>query len=189
MSSTDRLVLVALGSNAASAQGDARTTVEAAVASLRAAFGADLVSSRFYATPAFPAGAGPDFVNAACAFRSDLSAEDILARLHAIEQDFGRERRVRWGQRSLDLDLIAVADLVLPDAATQVRWRDLPLEQQKVTAPDQLILPHPRLQDRSFVLVPLADVACDWRHPGLDLTVSQMLAARPYSEKAEVKPL
>lgn len=188
-SSHESLVLVALGSNAASEHGDARATVAAAAAALGDAFGPRLVCSRFFATPAFPAGSGPDFVNAACAFLSDLPAAEILARLHAIERDFGRERRVRWGQRSLDLDLIAVGDQVLPDAVTQARWRNLPLEQQKVTAPDQLILPHPRLQDRSFVLVPLADVAGGWRHPGLDRTISQMLAARPVSEKAAVNPL
>ena len=107
----ESLTLVALGSNADSPHGDARATVEAAVAALRAAFGDGVAVSRFFATPAFPAGSGPDFVNAAAAFHSASAPGDILARLHEIEAAFGRSRGARWGQRSLDLDLIAVGDL------------------------------------------------------------------------------
>ena len=147
------------------------------------------VLSRFFNTPAFPAGAGPDFVNAAIRIETRLSAQNMLAALHEIEVDAGRERKVRWGQRTLDLDLIAMADEVLPDAATYLHWRDLPLDQQAKAAPDQLILPHPRLQDRSFVLVPLADVAPDWVHPVLGQTVVEMRDARPEAELASVIPI
>jgi 2-amino-4-hydroxy-6-hydroxymethyldihydropteridine diphosphokinase len=178
-----------MGSNAGSPHGDARATVQASVAALRAAFGDGVAVSRFFATPAFPAGSGPDFVNAAAAFRSADAPNNILARLHEIEAAFGRSRGTRWGQRSLDLDLIAVGDRVLPDTATQTHWRDLPLPEQQRTAPADLILPHPRLQDRAFVLVPLADVAEHWRHPVLGLTVAQMRAVRPADEIAAVAPL
>ncbi|NIZ15523.1 2-amino-4-hydroxy-6-hydroxymethyldihydropteridine diphosphokinase, partial [Phaeobacter sp. HF9A] len=102
---------------------------------------------------------------------------------------FRRTRTERWGMRTLDLDLLAVDQQVLPDRQTYERWRDLAPERQRVDAPEQLILPHPRVQDRAFVLVPLADIAPDWRHPVLGQSVAQMLAARPKVEKDEVTAL
>jgi 2-amino-4-hydroxy-6-hydroxymethyldihydropteridine diphosphokinase len=82
-----------------------------------------------------------------------------------------------------------MGDLVLPDAQTHRRWRELAPEDQARQAPDQLVLPHPRLQDRAFVLVPLCDVAPDWRHPVLGLTARALLAALPAADVAAVKPL
>ncbi|GAA0299660.1 2-amino-4-hydroxy-6-hydroxymethyldihydropteridine diphosphokinase [Rhodovulum strictum] len=145
--------------------------------------------SRFHHTPCWPPGGGPDFVNAVAEIETALSAPEILKRLHKIEAEFGRVRRERWGPRSLDLDLIALGDLVLPDAATQTRWRELSPEAQAAAAPGEPILPHPRLQDRAFVLVPLAEIAPDWRHPILGLTVTGMLAALPEAEKAAIVPI
>lgn len=147
--------------------------------------------SRFFVTPCFPAGAGPDYVNAAAVLESagqdDLAS--IMTRLHAVEARFGRKRVQRWGMRTLDIDLLAVGDSVLPDAETQDRWRLMPAEAQIRSTPDQLILPHPRLQDRAFVLVPLADVAPDWVHPRTGLSVRQMLEALPQADRDAVKPL
>ena len=180
--------LIALGSNATSSAGDARATVEAALSAL-SGIGAGLAASRLYRTPCFPAGAGPDFVNAACRLGADLTPEAMLQALHRIEAEFGRTRQVRWGQRTLDLDLLAAGDTVAPDEAGWRAWADLPESQQAEQAPDRLILPHPRLQDRAFVLVPLADIAPDWTHPVLGRTVSQMLAARPDAEIAEITPI
>ncbi|GAB4284711.1 MAG: 2-amino-4-hydroxy-6-hydroxymethyldihydropteridine diphosphokinase [Roseovarius sp.] len=148
-----------------------------------------LAVSGFYATPCMPAGAGPDYVNAAARLACADPPERLLARLHATEQAFGRARAGRWGGRTLDLDLLAADGLVLPDRATHDRWRRLPADDQMALAPDRLILPHPRLQDRAFVLVPLADVAPDWRHPVLGLSVRAMLRALPAGEVAQVRPL
>ena len=147
--------------------------------------------SRFFATPCFPKGAGPDYVNAAALLQveSGLSAQELLSRLHQIEAMFGRKRTQRWGMRSLDIDLLALDDVVLPDAAMQSQWRGLDPALQASLTPEDLILPHPRLQDRAFVLVPLKDVAPNWRHPLLGQTVSEMLAALPAGEIAEMQPL
>lgn len=147
--------------------------------------------SGMFQTPALPVGAGPDYVNAVGVIALSVGIDPawILGKLHAIEADFGRERGQRWAMRTLDLDLLGFGDSVLPDSATQDHWRTLPSEMQARQVPDQLILPHPRLQDRAFVLVPLVKVAPDWRHPRTGLTVRQMLARLPKADRDAVKPL
>lgn len=183
--------LVAFGANLPFGGEDPAANLRLAVAALAGEGLAVLALSRFFATPCFPAGAGPDYVNAAavldCGEGVDLAS--ILARLHRVEARFGRERVQRWGMRTLDIDLLAMGDSVLPDAETQDRWRLLPMEQQVRATPDRLILPHPRLQDRAFVLVPLADVAPDWVHPRTGQSVRAMLAALPTEDRDAVKPL
>ena len=181
--------LIALGSNLGSASRGRAATLSAALAAL-ATGGVTLRRvSRFFATPCFPTGAGPDYVNACAAIRTDADPAKLLQRLHDIEQDFGRARVQRWGSRSLDLDLIAMGGTVLPDRDTQDRWRALPPAEQTRVAPEGLILPHPRLQDRAFVLGPLADIAPHWMHPLLRQNVAQMLADLPPEDRAALRPL
>ena len=146
--------------------------------------------SRFWETQAFPAGSGPDYVNAAATIVTDLPAEAVLARLHEVEASLGRVRDGgRWGARGIDLDLLALGGQVFPDEQGQTAWRDLPLEEQMRRAPEELILPHPRLQDRGFVLAPLAEVAPLWRHPIIGATVAEMLTALPSASFEGMRPL
>lgn len=128
-------------------------------------------------------------MNAAAEISASWDAHEALAQLHAVEALAERVREVRWAQRSLDLDLLAFGDLVLPDVSFFQRWHDLPLAAQLTHTPDRLILPHPRLQDRAFVLAPLMDIAADWAHPVLHRTVAQMYADLPQAEKEGVLPL
>lgn len=170
--------IVALGANLPSGAGSAVQALRDALVILHERLDISIESaSRIWRTPAFPPGSGPDYANAAATIRTRLSAPALLDRLHGIEARFGRDRSTgRWSARVLDLDLIALDELVLPDPGTLRHWIDLPLDRQRVEAPAHLILPHPRLQDRGFVLAPLAEIAPGWRHPLTGKPVSEMLA-------------
>lgn len=181
--------LIALGSNLPSEVGTPLQTLEAGLAALaREGYSVEKVS-RFYATPCFPAGLGPDYCNACAMLDGPSDPALLLAALHRVEAQFGRERERRWGSRTLDLDLLAAGETVMPNEAAQTRWRTLAMEKQTEVSPPELILPHPRLQDRAFVLVPLCDIAADWRHPLLGRTARELCDALPEQARAEVVPM
>ncbi len=185
----DRVAVIGIGANLPSMLGTPHDTILASVASIQQNLGQIVAVSRVFRTPAFPKGSGPDFVNAAVLVSTDLAPHQILAGLHAIEAEAGRLRAVRWGARTLDLDLLAVGDVVLPDPETQRAWMALPSDRQGTEAPQDLILPHPRLQDRAFVLIPLADICPGWRHPVTGSTISEMAAMLPDDDKAAICPV
>lgn len=132
---------IALGSNL----GDRRATLEAALGALAAEAGIRVLRrSSWYRSP--PVGPPqPDYLNGCALLEVSLTPEALLDRLLAIETRFGRVRNERWGPRTLDLDLLLFGALVLESA--------------------RLEIPHPRMRERAFVLVPLAEIAPDWIEP------------------------
>lgn len=185
--------LVALGANLPSARGGPRETLEAAIEALGATSLVPVRRSRWWRTPAHPPGSGPDFVNGALVCESapgaEVGPEAALAALHAVEDAMGRTRPGRWAPRVCDLDLIAWDDAIRPDPRTLRDWMALGDEAGKRPAPEELILPHPRLQERAFVLVPLAEIAPGWRHPLTGRSAAEMLAALPKAERDAPTPL
>lgn len=182
------MAAIGLGSNLASAAGCPKSAVSSAISLLVCESLYLCAVSRYFRTPAWPPGSGPGFVNAAVLVQTRMPPEALLQRLHEIEAAHGRQRETRWGPRTLDLDLLFHGDRVLPDAATQTAWRDLAPAAQQTTAPDRMILPHPRLQDRGFVLLPLAEIAPGWRHPLTGASVAEMAAALSPEDRAGIEP-
>ena len=184
------LILIAYGSNSPIDNTPKEKVIARALDELEEQAAVNILStSRFYQSSAVPASAGPDFLNGAGVVESTLSPEALLAALHRAEAQLGRVRTIRWGPRAVDLDLLAMGDTVLPDRPTEQHWRELDAAVAAVRTPDRLILPHPRMAERAFVLAPLAEVAPDWRHPVLGRTVREMLEALPDDARADLRAI
>jgi 2-amino-4-hydroxy-6-hydroxymethyldihydropteridine diphosphokinase len=142
----DDAVVVALGSNVAGDYGSLEHLLEAALKRF-AAEGLKIVArSSWWRSAAWPDPAGPEYRNGVVLVETALEPSDVLAALHRIERQFGRERSERNAPRTLDLDLIAYG--------------------RRVAMNGDPILPHPRAAERRFVMGPLAEIAPHWRHPG-----------------------
>jgi 2-amino-4-hydroxy-6-hydroxymethyldihydropteridine diphosphokinase len=165
------MILIGLGANLDGPLGGPRRTLEAALARLEAPDLHIAARSRFWSSAAWPPSDQPPFVNAVARVETRLEPGALLARLHQVEAEFGRVRGVRWAARTLDLDLLAYDDAVVAPATE-----------------GGLAVPHPRLQDRAFVLLPLADVAPGWRHPIDGRSVADLIRALPPDQVAEPLP-
>jgi len=142
-------VLIALGGNV----GDVRDTIREALAILDRGPNVKLIKrSPSYLSPPWGVQDQPPFINCCATIDTTLGPYDLLRRVQEVERAFGRDRanERRWGPRKLDIDIIAYDDVTMND-------------------PD-LILPHPRLFERAFVLVPLADIAADRLIAGVRVT-------------------
>lgn len=157
---------IALGGNV----GDVRATFRQAIPALCGMANATLLArSADYRTPPWGIAAQADFINACVAIETALPPHDLLVAMQAVERRFGRDRahEIRNGPRTLDLDLLTCGDVTL--------------------ATPSLTLPHPRLAERAFVLVPLADIAPNLIVAGM--RVSDALARLPTSGIVRLPPL
>ena len=154
------MIIIALGANLPSAAGPPESGLRVAFDVLSDAGVEIVVHSQFYRSPAWPNPSDPTFVNAVARVSTKLSPLDLLNLLHAVETSFGRCRSddptLKNAPRTLDLDLIDYNGLVQPGPPT---------------------LPHPRMSERTFVLVPLREAVPNWRHPEKGILIADMIAA------------
>ena len=161
------MILIGLGANLPSPRfGDPVSTCEAALAALRAAGVVPARVSRWYRSAPVPASDQPWFVNGLAVVDTAPPPDRLLAVLHSIERDFGRVRRTLNEARVIDLDLLAYG--------------------ARVSGPGEVpVLPHPRLSGRAFVVLPLAELVPDWRHPVSGLSARELAARLPPNQTAE----
>lgn len=149
------MILVALGANLPGAFGTPERALVSAMDEMQRAGLTIVACSRIWLTAPVPASDQPDYRNAVIRIETDLPSAALLNLLHRIEADFGRVRSVRNEARVIDLDLLAYGDEIIDN--------------------DDITLPHPRMHDRAFVLVPLCEIVPEWVHPVLNKPASVLL--------------
>ncbi len=161
------MILVGIGSNLPSTAGDPPVdNCRKALESMENAGISVIDVSRFYKTAPVPASDLPWYINTVASVETDLPPEAVLDRLLEIEAAMGRERGERNAARIVDLDLLAYDDLVMDS--------------------ERLTLPHPRLTERAFVLLPLRDIAPDWVHPVTKQSLAALIDALDPAQKIEL---
>lgn len=142
---------IALGSNLGDKEANLRRALELLIER-----GVEIVkTSTFISTEPYGVTDQPQFLNGVCEVRTSMAPLALLHTLLEIEQEMGRVRLRHWGERNIDLDLLLYKDVVM----------DIP----------QLKLPHPDMQNRDFVLLPLAEIAPELVHPTLQKTISELV--------------
>ncbi|MEZ5813714.1 MAG: 2-amino-4-hydroxy-6-hydroxymethyldihydropteridine diphosphokinase [Alphaproteobacteria bacterium] len=160
------MILIGLGANLPSRFGGPEDTLRAAVSTIRAEGVRVVKESSVWLSAPVPVSDQPWYRNAVIAVQTDMGAFELLKCLQRIEGDFGRERSVRNAPRVLDLDLLAYRDVVIEG--------------------EGLRLPHPRMEGRAFVLMPLAEVAPRWRHPVTGMFVQDLIEKLPEGQEIEI---
>ena len=144
-------VFLSLGGNL----GNTQEIFEACYPLIENKVGSILQQSSLYRTAAWGQQDQADFVNQVLLVKTELLPEAILVAIQAIEKDFGRERKVTWGPRTLDLDILFVGQQIIQTANLQV--------------------PHPHIQNRKFILIPMHEIAADYKHPVLNKSIAELL--------------
>jgi len=163
------LILIGIGANLAHpVYGPPRATLGAALATLEEADLSVSTRSRWYKSAPVPVSEQPWFINAVVQVETPLDPSDLMDLLLNTEEVFGRVRAEKNDPRLLDLDLLVYDATVIEEG--------------------NVVVPHPRLTQRAFVLLPMADIAPDWRHPVSGLAIDALISALPPEQQTEAIP-
>ena len=160
-------IWLALGANAASCHGNPEATFHHTRRELQRCGFEVLAQSRTFCSPPMGPVRQNSYHNTVIGVRGSIAPAALLRLVKRLERAAGRRLGVRWGPRPLDIDILSFGGRIIGHPASQTR-------------PGTLILPHPGIPHRGFVLVPLAEAAPHWRHPILGLRATELLARQPH---------
>ena len=181
------MILIALGANLPTTRhGTPARGLDAALGALADCGIRPRARSRWYRSAPLPPSGGPWFVNGVIRVETALAPVPLMARLLEVEAGFGRRRSVEGASRTLDLDLLDYHGRIVDHAGGEAASAGDSGSHGRGGGP-ALVLPHPRLARRAFVLAPLIEVAPDWRHPLTGASAVSLLAA--VAAQQSVEPL
>ncbi len=160
-------------------------TVRSAIEEISTDALTEVMVSKFYRSTPVPYTDQPDFVNCVIGGKSILTPVELMSLCQSIEKQFGRQRDGRWQARTLDIDVLTFGEVILPKAS---RWHQLMEEGRGGKVVADLIIPHPRLHERAFVLKPLTDILPEWVHPVFKKTGLELLHSLSAQQVDEVRP-
>ncbi len=162
------MIIIGLGANLPSIHGAPPETLRAAMAEIEQRGIRILQSSSVYETSPVPVSDQPLYYNAVAKIDTALPVHDLLALLHSIEEEFGRTRHIKDEPRILDLDVLAYNDNNINERG--------------------VVVPHPRMHERGFVLIPLHEIAPNWTHPVTGLDLQTLIDALPNDQDVRIVP-
>ncbi|MFL2792847.1 MAG: 2-amino-4-hydroxy-6-hydroxymethyldihydropteridine diphosphokinase [Paracoccaceae bacterium] len=182
--------IIVLGSNLSSEFGSSTEILKKCVGELKS-FQAiqSLLESKWYISSSFVDKSEPRYVNVGIRFCTNLKPKELLNFTSDLEIKYGRKRQRRWEPRTCDIDILLCDQFILPSKLYFEKWLKLDFFEQKELSPDELILPHPRLQERAFFLKPLNDLQPDWTHPFLEMKAKEMLDSLPSNELQNIEEM
>lgn len=182
--------VVVLGSNLPSEFGNSFDTLNKCIYEIKTYLPIkSLLESNWYISSSYVDKREPRYINVGIRFSTNLNPTELIKLTAGLEDKYGRKRKRRWESRSCDIDILLCDQQILPSTDHFLKWLKLDFSDQIKLVPNELIIPHPRLQERTFFLKPLNDLQPEWTHPYLKLKAKEMLDSLPLNEIENIEIL
>ena len=175
--------VVVLGSNLPSEFGNSFETLKQCIFEIRKHLAVEsLLESNWYSSSSFLDKREPKYLNVGIRFSTNINPSELIEFTSGLENKYGRKRSRRWTSRTCDIDILLCDQQILPNREYFKKWLKLDFSDQIRLVPEKLVIPHPRLQERTFFLKPLHDLQPKWVHPFLKLNAKEMLDSLQLNE-------
>ncbi|MEE2705199.1 MAG: 2-amino-4-hydroxy-6-hydroxymethyldihydropteridine diphosphokinase [Pseudomonadota bacterium] len=150
------MIIIAFGANLNSHVGSPMVTIKSAISALQSRGIIFVKYSRFFETTPVPPSNNRNYINSVAIIETQMNPYELLNACHEVELMYGRERSYKNSPRTIDIDILAYNNIVIKNRKIQI--------------------PHPRLHEREFVMIPLGEIAPNWKHPFLNISISELIS-------------